>query len=220
MQASWCAELIVTLWQVWMNLTSLLTAEFAWTMCLVRLDKMHDKCILRLPPSSFIPWSIRCSLGRVQSSHLLGHFTSNCCGCLDTRLMMQPGLEIILMSLLIRKNSKIANFHCPYNTKYTQKYQFIQILLLVKNICQDWSSKFFSPTVRSQENTFIIKSFPAFAQYLWHQALPTAVAWPRDEGLVLVRTHKCNSGGFMRRPGSGGSGGSVCHSAPHNCHSL
>ena len=56
-----------------------------------------------------------------QSSHLLGHFTSNCCGCLDTRLMMQPGLEIILMSLLIRKNSKIANFHCPHNTKYTQK---------------------------------------------------------------------------------------------------
>ena len=56
-----------------------------------------------------------------QSSHLLGHFTSNCCGCLDTRLMMQPGLEIILMSLLIRKNSKIANFHCPDNTKYTQK---------------------------------------------------------------------------------------------------
>ena len=114
----------------------------------------------------------------VQSSHLLGHFTSNCCGCLDTRLMMQPGLEIILMSLLIRKNSKIANFHCPHNTKYTQKYQFIQILvLLVKNICQDWSSKFFSPTVRSQENTFIIKSTQA-SQYLWH---PT-VAWPRDEG--------------------------------------
>ena len=78
---------------------------------------------LRLPPSSFIPWSIRCSTRgtRGQSSHLLGHFTSNCCGCLDTRLMMQPGLEIILMSLLIRKNSKIANFHCPYNTKYTQK---------------------------------------------------------------------------------------------------
>ena len=109
----------------------------------------------------------------VQSSHLLGHFTSNCCGCLDTRLMMQPGLEIILMSLLIRKNSKIANFHCPHNTKYTQKYQFIQILvLLVKNICQDWSSKFFFPTVRSQENTFIIKSTQA-SQYLWHPSCLT-----------------------------------------------
>ena len=109
----------------------------------------------------------------VQSSQLLGHFTSNCCGCLDTRLMMQPGLEIILMSLLIRKNSKIANFHCPHNTKYTQK---ISIHSGSDAVGQKYLSrliiKILFPTVRSQENTFIIKSTQA-SQYLWHPSCLT-----------------------------------------------
>lgn len=195
-----------------MNLTSLLTAEFAWTMCLVRLDKMHDKCILRLPQISFIPWSIRCSLGRVQSSHLLGHFTSNCCGCLDTRLMMQPGLEIILMSLLIRKNSKIANFHCPFNTKYTQKISIHSDSAVGQKYLSRLIIKILFPNSQKPRKHIynkIYTDFPASAQYLWHHSpgSPPSCLTPRWG--VGVGQDKCNSGGFMRRPGSGdGSGGS------------
>ena len=74
-----------------MNLASQLISEFAGTMCLVSLDKMHDKCIFATPSKLLYPLIDQVQLW--QGSHLLGHFTSNCCGCLDTRLMMQPRIR-------------------------------------------------------------------------------------------------------------------------------
>ena len=129
-------------------------------------------------------------IDQVQSSHLLGHFTSNCCGCLDTRLMMQPGLEIILMSLLIRKNSKIANFHCPYNTKYTQKISIHSDSAVGQKYLSRLIIKILFPTVRSQENTFIISIFVT-PSGLWSQSCLTRGGWS------VVRTSCVDSGGFM-----------------------
>ena len=141
----------------------------------------------------------------VQSSHLLGHFTSNCCGCLDTRLMMQPGLEIILMSLLIRKNSKIANFHCPHNTKYTQKYQFIQILDAVgQKYLSRLIIKILFPNSQKPRKHIYNKIYTGFPIFVTPQLL---------DPMMRVGQDKCSdSGGFFRRPGSGGSGGPQCYS--------
>ena len=60
-------------------------------MCLFSLDKMHDKCIFATPSKLLYP--LIDQVQPWQGSHLLGHFTSNCCGCLDTRLMMQPRIR-------------------------------------------------------------------------------------------------------------------------------
>ena len=48
-----------------------------------------------------------CSVASVRvMEQLSGHFTTNCCGCPDRGLMIRRWIKIILMSLLIRKNSK------------------------------------------------------------------------------------------------------------------
>ena len=129
----------------------------------------------------------------VQSSHLLGHFTSNCCGCLDTRLMMQPGLEIILMSLLIRKNSKIANFHCPHNTKYTQKISIHSDSDVGQKYLSRLIIKILFPNSQKPRKHIYNKIYTEL-QYICH--IP--VAWPRDEswsGQVSVILRWFLSGG-------------------------
>ena len=48
-----------------------------------------------------------CNVASVRvMEQLSGHFTTNCCGCPDRGLMIRRWIKIILMSLLIRKNSK------------------------------------------------------------------------------------------------------------------
>ena len=132
-----------------------------------------------------------------QSSHLLGHFTSNCCGCLDTRLMMQPGLEIILMSLLIRKNSKIANFHCPDNTKYTQKISIHSDSAVGQKYLSRLIIKIFYPNSQKPRKHINNICFPANIC----DTIRTLVTELLDPGgIMLVRTLVCKSGGFMRRP--------------------
>ena len=104
------------------------------------------------------------------------------------------------MSLLIRKNSKIANFHCPYNTKYTQKISIHSDSDVGQKYLSRLIIKILFPNSQKPRKHIYNICFPAnICDTI--RTLVTELLDPGGDG-----QDKCKSGGFMSSMRSGGSG--------------